>query len=249
MGALDQADRTGSYGQHHAPTAIDRFGVWLSSVAVLRDADFADARFGDFGCGYHAAFARTQLWFPGIECTGFDISANACEDYRRLTGGEAYRANLTEPLDVEAVGGPYDAAVVIGGLHHTVVDLPAAIANMAALVRPGGIVFMMEPNARYRLEPARKVWHRMDDNFDSTTEHALDHAALVNLAAPSFKPLSVRYCRGPACFLIQQSLSKRVPLRVKSRIAPPLMAMERLYARLTSPRFHAFFNAVWQRVG
>jgi hypothetical protein len=137
---------------------------------------------------------------------------------------------------------------VVGGLHHTVVDLPAAIKNTAALVRPGGFLFMMEPNSRYLLEGLRQFWYRWDSNFDATTEHALDHDQLAELGAPWFRPLTVGYCGGPAYFLIQQSMILRVPLRAKALIASLLLPLERLYARLPSPRMHAFFTAIWHRI-
>src|SRR3954452_6810550 len=53
--------RAAAYGQHRESTPVDRFGVWLSGVAVRRHAGFEGARFGDFGCGYDASFARTQV--------------------------------------------------------------------------------------------------------------------------------------------------------------------------------------------
>src|SRR4249919_1124566 len=59
--SAEPPSRTTSYGQRRAQSPVDRFGVWLSGVAVRRHANFANARFGDFGCGFTASFARTQL--------------------------------------------------------------------------------------------------------------------------------------------------------------------------------------------
>ena len=53
--------RTGSYGQHTRSTPVDRFGVWLSTVAVRRHGEFAGRRVADLGCGFNAAFTRTVL--------------------------------------------------------------------------------------------------------------------------------------------------------------------------------------------
>ena len=50
-----------SFGQHRPSTPVDRFGVWLSSVAVRRNAQFDGARLADFGCGFEASFTRSQL--------------------------------------------------------------------------------------------------------------------------------------------------------------------------------------------
>lgn len=53
--------RTGSYGQHRRSTTVDRFGVWLGTLEVRRHADFRGSRVIDLGCGFNAAFARTQF--------------------------------------------------------------------------------------------------------------------------------------------------------------------------------------------
>lgn len=61
MEAVRSPQRVSAYAQHRPPTPVDRFGVWLGTRAVRRHARFAGARFADFGCGFHASFARTQL--------------------------------------------------------------------------------------------------------------------------------------------------------------------------------------------
>jgi len=54
--------REQSFGQDYAPTVADRFGVWLSARQIRRWVpNFSGKRVGDFGCGYHATFARTIL--------------------------------------------------------------------------------------------------------------------------------------------------------------------------------------------
>jgi SAM-dependent methyltransferase len=59
---LREGLRERAYGQGYQPTIIDRFGVWLSARQIRRyTGSLAGKRIGDFGCGYHAAFARTVL--------------------------------------------------------------------------------------------------------------------------------------------------------------------------------------------
>jgi SAM-dependent methyltransferase len=54
--------REQSFGQAHALTPVDRFGVWLSSRRVRRAVGtFAGSHVGDFGCGYQAGFTRSVL--------------------------------------------------------------------------------------------------------------------------------------------------------------------------------------------
>ncbi len=58
----EAAPRSESFGQGYHPTVADRFGVWLSGRQIRRWVPtFAGKRVGDFGCGFHASFARTVL--------------------------------------------------------------------------------------------------------------------------------------------------------------------------------------------
>src|SRR5258705_13134132 len=54
--------RSTSFGEGYNPTLVDRFGVWLSARQIHRHVpDFRGKHIGDFGCGFHAAFASTVL--------------------------------------------------------------------------------------------------------------------------------------------------------------------------------------------
>src|SRR5574340_258940 len=57
-----RGERTQSYGEGYQPTLVDRLGVWLSGRQIRRHVpEFQGKRLGDFGCGFHATFARTVL--------------------------------------------------------------------------------------------------------------------------------------------------------------------------------------------
>jgi hypothetical protein len=59
---MTTAVRSKSFGEGYNPTLVDCLGVWLSARQIHRHVmDFQGKRLGDFGCGYHAAFARTVL--------------------------------------------------------------------------------------------------------------------------------------------------------------------------------------------
>ncbi len=62
MDLTGRQTRQRAYGQDHAFTKVDRFGVWLSSRQINRHIPtFANQRVADIGCGYQARFARTLL--------------------------------------------------------------------------------------------------------------------------------------------------------------------------------------------
>jgi SAM-dependent methyltransferase len=123
--------------------------------------------------------------FPNAMVTGFDISSAACEDYRRNIGRPCIESDLTRPL---LEPGVFDAAMVVGGVHHCVADLPTVLHNLANMLKPGGRLLMLEPNRAFVLEVARWLWNRLDKYFDAATERALTHSELVERAGAQFIP-------------------------------------------------------------
>jgi len=186
-----------------------------------------------------------QRRFPGLRPVGFDISDSACAAYRRVTGGEAIQGDLTRPLQHHR---RFDAALAIGGLHHCIVNLPQAIDNLAQLVKPGGVLLMMEPSSDGVVERLRNRWYRHDHYFDAQTEHALSHDELLQLTKGQFRAEVVRYIGGPAYFLILNSLILRVPLGAKRMVAAGTWPLERAFNALNSRGAAAAFIARWRRV-
>ncbi len=196
------------------------------------------------GSGYNSLALLER--FPDAEVTGFDISESACKRYEVVVGRPAVQADLTRSADA---GEAFDAALIIGGLHHCATDLPATLATIAGLLKPGGRLLMFEPNRHYVLEGARKLWYRLDRYFEASSEAALDHDDLVRMASPKFAPEMVRYFGGPAFFLVYNSLVFRIPPAVKPALAGPLMAAERAYNALPGRWPFSSFVARWIRAG
>jgi len=239
------------YAAHYYDASSLKYRREFILGPLLSDAgmNLSNSRVAELACGGGHTSAILQEWFPGVQCTGFDILPAACADYRRVTGCTAYEMDLTKPVEPGACGAAFDVVMTIGGLHHCVLDLSQAIKNIATLVRPGGLFLMMEPNSHYVFEAVKRLCYRLDKSFEPATEGAIDHSALVSLAAPWFRVRKVRYLGGPAFFLIQNSMITRVPLSMKPAMSRILFPIERLYCRLPGRRFHAFFVAVWERLG
>jgi ubiquinone/menaquinone biosynthesis C-methylase UbiE len=202
----------------------------------------------DLACGSGHNTLLLQEHFPSLRAEGFDISGDACRAYEKYTGFPAHELDLTKPESVRGQEGRFDAALVIGGLHHCVADLPATIDNVARLLRPGAHFMMFEPNAAYALETLRNVWYKNDKMFDAETERALTHDELVRLAGNRFETDFVEHLGGPAYFVVLNSLVFRIPKSVKRRIAGPAMALESMWNKATVPRTSAYFIARWRRV-
>lgn len=205
----------------------------------LNDRDVLDVASGS---GHNTLLLRRH--FPRMRAVGLDISDSACEAYRRTTGGDAVQGDLTRPLSLSR---QFDSAIVIGGLHHCVTNLPQVFDNMAALLKPNGVLLMMEPSADSILEGLRQRWYQRDHFFDAPTEHALSHDELLKLAGDRFRAEVVRYIGGPAYFLVLNSLVLRVPLGAKKWVAPVTFPLERAFNSLNSRGLAAVFIARWRR--
>jgi len=180
----------------------------------------------DLACGSGHNSLALRKYFPSVQMTGYDISESACREYQKYTGSAAHQVDLTRPLNAVET---HDAAIVIGGLHHCVVDLDTTLRNIARMVRPGGRLLMMEPNDDFFLSAVRRIWYRRDQWFEAASEAALKHDEIAAGAAPYFVPRRVVYLGGPAFYLILNSLITRVPLRAKPYLAQVLFPIEALY--------------------
>jgi SAM-dependent methyltransferase len=183
--------------------------------------------------------------FEGVQLTGFDVSPEACRRYREKVGRPAYEIDLTAGC---YEGERFDAAIIMGGLHHCVADLPRTLRAIAAMLESGGTLVMFEPNRDYLLEALRRVWYRRDRYFDSDNEAALSHDALLEAGGGAFACERVSYFGGPAFFLVYNSLIFRLPHSAKAIVSPALMAAEALYNQVPVRNIFASFLARWTRV-
>jgi SAM-dependent methyltransferase len=182
------------------------------------------------GSGPLSAWLRMRR--PELEFMGSDISERACADYERINNAPCIFADLTKPTQFPR---QFDSVIVGGGIHHLVTDLDTAMANIAGALKPGGTIIMVEPNADYFLEPIRRIWYKLDRQyFEAKSEHALSHGRLTKRYASLFSLDHIEYGGGPSIYLLLHSMFFRLPLSVKSHVAPAAMVAERLYAHLPS---------------
>jgi SAM-dependent methyltransferase len=206
----------------------------------LNGKDVADLASGS---GYNSLWVSRR--YPQARLCGLDISEKACAAYRALLGCDAHVFDITSG---STDGRVFDVAMIFGGLHHCVSDLPGALRTMARLVRPGGLLLMFEPNSRSVLDAARRLWYRLDNSFEDQTERALDHDDLCALAAPYFQPVSVRHMGGPAYFLVYNSMIFRIPQKWKGALSRALFPLERAYNHLPGRFLYPYFIARWRRL-
>jgi SAM-dependent methyltransferase len=135
--------RDEAYGQQSPLSPVDRFGVWLSSVAVRRHATFAGKRVADFGCGYEARFARQIL--PRVRQMLL-VDVQLAEDLKRHPKVGA----VEDPIGVVLPTIPdrsLDVVLCLSVLEH--LDRPQdALDGFHRILAPGGLALINVPSWR-----------------------------------------------------------------------------------------------------
>ncbi|HEV3409494.1 MAG TPA: class I SAM-dependent methyltransferase, partial [Chthoniobacterales bacterium] len=138
-------------GSHGLDPDTQRHFCDFANMAVALELP-PGARILDVACG--SGWLSEYFGRLGYDVTGIDISADLiaiCEDRVR---GLAYGVDHETPVrcrflvhDVEKVPleETFDAVVCFDAMHHFEDDR-AAVRNMAAMLRPGGMLFVLEGN-------------------------------------------------------------------------------------------------------
>jgi SAM-dependent methyltransferase len=164
--ASERGARSSAYGQHRSPTIVDRFGVWLGARAARRGARFDGARFADFGCGFNATFARTQL--PVVHAALLvDVAlADDLKRHPKVTAIEASALEVLPTLDEASL----DVVLCLSVLEH-LWQPQSALDHFHRILAPGGVAILNVPSwlgkpflelaaFRLRVSPAEE----MDDH-------------------------------------------------------------------------------------
>ncbi len=133
--------RASAYMQDRAPTLVDRFGVWLGARAARRSADFSGARFADFGCGYHATLARTQL---DVARSALLIDVALADDLKRHPKVTALEGSLPDLLP-EIPPRSLDVVLCLSVLEH-LWHPEAALGHIRRVLAPGGVAVLNVPS-------------------------------------------------------------------------------------------------------
>jgi 2-polyprenyl-3-methyl-5-hydroxy-6-metoxy-1,4-benzoquinol methylase len=136
--------RRHSYGQEHGLTAIDRFGVWLSSRQIRRSVgDFSDKRVADIGCGYHATIARTLLHIAQRVllldiALDPELAAHAC-----VTAIEGWLPDALSAVP----DGSQDIVISNSVIEHLWEPL-STLRGLERILAPGGLLLLNVPSWR-----------------------------------------------------------------------------------------------------
>jgi SAM-dependent methyltransferase len=138
------ATRNAAFGQGYSPTAVDRFGVWLSARQIRRFVpSFSGKAIADLGCGYQAAFSRTVL--PVVESATL-VDVALADDLKAHPTVRAILGGLPESLHALA-DKSFDIVMIVSVLEH-LWDPLGTLQEIRRLLRPGGTCLVNVPSWR-----------------------------------------------------------------------------------------------------
>jgi SAM-dependent methyltransferase len=133
--------RSRAFGQDRPPSPVDRFGVWLSSLAVRRHATFDGARIGDFGCGYDAALVRSQLARVRSALLVDVALAPDLKQHPRVVAREGALADVLPSIESASL----DVVLCLSVLEH-VWEPQQLVCELHRVTAPNGVVLINVPS-------------------------------------------------------------------------------------------------------
>lgn len=137
------APRSHAYGEDRRLTPVDRFGVWLSSLAVRRHAELAGKRIADFGCGFDARFTRGVLPQVASACL---VDVRLAEDLKHESKVSAMEGTIEEMLPV-IPDASIDVVLCLSVLEH-LSDPQAALDGFRRILAHDGVLLVNVPSWR-----------------------------------------------------------------------------------------------------
>ena len=164
------------YERHHRERRAEGDFIFVPErIPLFVAAIGRGKRVLDLGC---RSGALTQHFIEGNSVVGLDVDAAALEKAAAL-GIEPVQANVEEPLPFEDAS--FDA-VVAGELFEHLQFPDALVAEVARVLRPGGVVVGSVPNA-YRLQGRLRFLRGRAPEDDPTHLHMFSPAAVRELLA------------------------------------------------------------------
>ena len=179
----------------------------------------------------------------GAEITGLDISPECAEIFRQRFDRPCIAASMHETGFEDAA---FDVIYIGGGLHHIAHMIPECIAEIARILKPGGVFCALEPNHDDWSNKVRQLWYRMDSRFEDN-ERALSYPReILPLAKDAFRE-EMFFKGGNVAYLpIQQASTLRTPEFVLNRMSGALMDLERALTPIPGiPKF--YWCCRWRR--
>ena len=180
---------------------------------------------------------------------GVDISDKMVQLFEKNTpdSSTGYCAEFTsQAFDP---GKKYECLLFIGVLHHMTKSLDAALEKCSGLVKEGGHVVFVEPNAAF-LDFARRIWYRFSDEFDHENERALSIEEITDLCENhGFINIKTEFCGNAGFFVACAHEIIKLPKFARKLLFRPLFYLDLLLAKLNWKYISAHHISVWKNNG
>jgi len=162
---------------------FERAAVQTDPATLERIVQFADLPAGgrvlDAGCG--PGLVSAALLAAGQRVHGVDLSAEMIARARQRCAAFGARAVFAQQSVFADLPGPFDAAVSRLVLHH-VADPLAFVRRQADLLRPGGVLVLVDHTTDP--DPGRAAWHQgIERGRDGTHTRNLAPGQMADLLA------------------------------------------------------------------
>jgi ubiquinone/menaquinone biosynthesis C-methylase UbiE len=131
--------------QSHDETYFGTYPDWVAQHLSARIG--AAGVLAEIGCGGGASTDAIAARLPDWRCTGLDISAPAIAQASGRFGGPKLDFRVADCLDLPFHDGALDAVVSRDVVEH-LPDVGRALAEMARVLKPGGVVVLRSPHHR-----------------------------------------------------------------------------------------------------
>jgi len=180
----------------------------------------------------------------GADVTGLDISDACMAAFRRRWPQcNAVCASIT---DTGLPSESFDAAVVVGGLHHLQPNVEPGVDEIHRLLKPGGWFCFLEPHTGSLPDLFRRQWYKRDLRF-ARNEAAVDLESLKTRYADRFDFVKELYCGNLGFLLVYNSMIFAIPLRLKPQYTPMLLWLESMINRLQGKRLACIVICQWRK--
>lgn len=228
------------YAAHYGDRWSQRYRRRFMNSPMFSNLNLAGMEVLDAMCG--SGETTNYLLSEGADVTCVDISQEEIKSVQeKWPSCEARCASI---LDTGLISASYDAAVVVGGLHHLHPHVEQAIEEIHRLLKKGGVFCFIEPHSGSLPDRLRKLWYRHDKMFERN-EESLDLIQLKNRFSREFEFEFEKYKGNIAYVFVLNSLILRIPLTLKSFYSSHLIEIEAKLERLQNRFLSCYVVSRW----
>jgi SAM-dependent methyltransferase len=228
------------YEQHYDDPCSQRYRNEFIHEPLFAEDPLAGADVLEAMCG--SGETTSYLMSRGARVTGLDLSEAAIASFsKRWPKMRGVCASITESGLPDA---SFDAAVVIGGLHHLHPNVEDGIREVGRILRPGGRFYFVEPHVGSLPDLARKFWYARDAYFASN-EASIDVDELQQSVADIFAVDRAFHFGTFGWLLVLNSMIFRIPVGLKPLYTRPAIALERVLGPITTKALSCQAACVW----